>query len=109
MQGFALSLGGPISDMRVRLCTNLPARFSTDTSARSCSLLAVQLRGKTRGLKLCLLRPVIMSPVFDYEAMISPLLRWLGSLCHYTTGLVEKPGKRMHFDALLEQGLQRSH
>ena len=30
-----------------------------------------------------LLRPVIMSPVIDYEAMISPLFRWPNLVCHY--------------------------
>lgn len=34
-----------------------------------------------------MLRPVEMSPVFCYEAMISPLFRWPNLVCHYTKTL----------------------
>jgi hypothetical protein len=33
--------------------------------------------------KIASVTSVIMSPVIDYEAMISPLFRWPNLVCHY--------------------------
>ena len=48
-------------------------------------------------LKLRLLRLLIMSPVFDYETMISLLSRWPNSVCYYCYSSDPKSANRRWF------------